>query len=61
MMAIIEVSEIISDTRYAKQVKVLGIPVYLSRELNVQTKEEKKPAIGFQQIGDVSLLETEEN
>lgn len=61
-MAIVEVSEIISDTRYAKQVKVLGIPVYLARELNVKTeKEERQVPIGFQQIGDTSLLETEEN
>ena len=37
-MAIVEVSEIISDTRYAKQVKVLGIPVYLARELNVRPR-----------------------
>lgn len=61
-MAIVEVSEIISDTRYAKQVKVLGIPVYLTRELNVKTEKEERPVpIGFQQIGDTSLLETEEN
>ena len=61
-MAIIEVSEIITDTRWAKEIKIFGIPIYRAREINVKTeeKEEKSIPIGFQQIGDTSLLETDD-
>ncbi len=58
-MALIQVSIIESDTRWAKEIRFLGIPVYLVRELDVRTNEkQKKRPIGFQTIGDISLLET---
>lgn len=58
-MALIQVSIIESDTRWAKEIRFFGIPVYLVRELDVRTNEkQKKRPIGFQTIGDVSLLET---
>ena len=60
MMALIQVSEIISDTRYAKEVRGFGIPVYITRELNVKTDKEEPRQIGFKQIGDCSLLQTDE-
>ena len=59
-MALIQVSEIISDTRYAKEVRVFGIPVYITRELNVKTDKDEPRKIGFNQIGDCSLLQTDE-
>jgi len=61
-MAIIQISEIVSDTRWAKEVRIFGIPVWHSKELDLRTIEKKsRPArIGFQSIGDTSLLGTEE-
>lgn len=64
-MAIIEVSEIITDTRWAKEIKIFGIPIYRAREINVKTeekdeKDEKSIPIGFQQIGSTSLLKTDD-
>lgn len=60
MKAIIQVSEILTDTRWAKEIRVFGIPVYLARELNVKAeKEDNKRPIGFHQIGDCSLLQTD--
>lgn len=57
-MAILQISIIQSDTRWAKEVRLFGIPVYLERELDVRTKKEDKPKkIGFQQIGDTTLLD----
>lgn len=61
-MAIIQISEIVSNTRWAKEIRFFGIPVFLARELNVRTENEQKPSqIGFKQIGDVSLLDTEDD
>ena len=57
-MAILQISIIQSDTRWAKEVRLFGIPVYLERELDVRTKkEDKSKKIGFQQIGDTTLLD----
>jgi len=57
-MAILQISIIQSDTRWAKEVRLFGIPVYLERELDVRTKkEDKSKKIGFQQIGDTALLD----
>lgn len=59
MKAILQISVITSDTRWAKEVRLFGIPVYLERELDVTTKKRNEPRhIGFQQIGDTSLLDT---
>lgn len=60
-MAILKISIIQSDTRWAKEIRLFGIPVYLERELDVRTKKDDKPGpIGFQQLGDVSLLEVKD-
>lgn len=57
-MAILKKTIIQSDTRWEKEIRLLGIPVYLERELDVRTKKDDKPRpLGFQQLGDVSLLE----
>ena len=60
MKALLQVTTIESDTRWAKEVRVLGIRVYLERELNVKSGEKSVKRIGFQTIGDTSLLDTEE-
>lgn len=60
MKALLQVTTIESDTRWAKEIRFLGIPVYLERELNVKSGEKSVKRIGFQTIGDVSLLDTEE-
>lgn len=60
MKALLQVTTIESDTRWAKEIRVLGIPVYLERELNVKSGEKSVKRIGFQTIGDTSLLDTEE-
>jgi len=54
-MALLQISEIFTDTRWAKEVRLLGIPVYRKRRLDLQT-DDKPRQIGFQQIGDTSLL-----
>lgn len=59
MKALLQVTTIESDTRWAKEIRVLGIPVYLERELNVKSGEKSVKRIGFQTIGDASLLDTE--
>lgn len=59
MKALLQVTTIESDTRWAKEIRVLGIPVYLERELNVKSGEKSVKRIGFQTIGDTSLLDTE--
>lgn len=60
-MAILTISTIQSDTRWAKEIRLFGVPIYIERELDVTTKKENKPTtIGFKQIGDVSLLEVED-
>lgn len=58
-MAILQISIIQSDTRWAKEVRLFGIPVYLERELDVRAKKGDTPPrrIGFQQIGDTALLD----
>lgn len=57
-MAILQISIIQSDTRWAKEVRLFGIPIYVERELDVRTKKSDKPQkIGFQQIGDTALLD----
>lgn len=58
-MALLQVSEIFTDTRWAKEVRLLGILVYRKRKLDLQT-DDKPRQIGFQQIGDTSLLEVED-
>lgn len=60
MKALLQITTIESDTRWAKEIRVLGIPVYLERELNVKSGEKSVKRIGFQTIGDTSLLDTEE-
>lgn len=61
MKSIIQISSISSDTRYAKEIRIFGIPVWLERELDVRTgHENKQKPIGFQTVGDTSLLNTEE-
>lgn len=60
MKALLQVTTIESDTRWAKEIRILGIPVYLERELNVKSGEKSVKRIGFQTIGDASLLDTEE-
>lgn len=60
MKALLQVTTIESDTRWAKEIRVLGIPVYLERELNVKSGEKSVKRIGFQTIGDTSLLDIEE-
>lgn len=57
-MALLQVSEIFTDTRWAKEVRLLGILVYRKRRLDLQT-DDKPRQIGFQQIGDTSLLEVD--
>ena len=58
-MAIIQVSIIDSDTRCAKEIRFLGIPVYLIRELDVKTRKvEPARRVCFQSIGDPELQET---
>ena len=57
-MALLQVSEIFTDTRWAKKVRLLGILVYRKRKLDLQT-DDKPRQIGFQQIGDTSLLEVD--
>ena len=57
-MALLQVSEIFTDTRWAKEVRLLGILVYRKRILDLQT-DDKPRQIGFQQIGDTSLLEVD--
>ena len=57
-MALLQVSEIFTDTRWAKEVRLLGILVYRKRKLDLQT-DDKPRQIGFQQIGDTSLLEVD--
>ncbi len=48
-MALIKISIIESDTRWAKEIRFLGIPVFLIRELNVKTQNDEQPRrIGFQ-------------
>ena len=47
-MALIKISIIASDTRWAKEIRFLGIPVFLIRELNVKTQnDEPARRIGF--------------
>ena len=47
-MALIKISIIESDTRWAKEIRFLGIPVFLIRELNVKTQnDEPARRIGF--------------
>ena len=60
MKALLQVTTIESDTRWAKEIRVLGIPVYLERELNVKSGEKSVKRIGFQTISDASRLDTEE-
>ena len=60
MKALLQITTIESDTRWAKEIRVLGIPVYLERELNVKSGKKSVKRIGFQTIGDTSLLDTEE-
>lgn len=60
MKALLQITTIEFDTRWAKEIRVLGIPVYLERELNVKSGEKSVKRIGFQTIGDTSLLDTEE-
>lgn len=60
MKALLQITTIESDTRWVKEIRVLGIPVYLERELNVKSGEKSVKRIGFQTIGDTSLLDTEE-
>lgn len=57
-MALLQISEIFTDTRWAKEVRLLGILVYRKRKLDLQT-DDKPRQIGFQQIGDTSLLEVD--
>lgn len=60
MKALLQVTTIESDTRWAKEIRVLGIPVYLERELNVKSGKKSVKRIGFQTISDASRLDTEE-
>lgn len=56
MGALLKVSEIVTDTRWAKEVRLFGVPIYIARKLDLRT--DKKPRqIGFQRIGNVDLLE----
>lgn len=62
-MAILQISTIQSDTRWAKEVRLFGIPIYVEREMDVRTRAEaptppKPERIGFKQIGNTDLLET---
>ncbi len=62
-MAILQISTIQSDTRWAKEVRLFGIPIYVEREMDVRTHVEaptppKPERIGFKQIGNTDLLET---
>lgn len=58
-MAIIKVSVIDTDTRWAKEIRIFGIPVYLYRVLNLKEKETPVPSrIGFHVIGNNSNIET---
>ena len=57
-MALLQISEIFTDTRYAKEIRLCGIPIYIARKLDLQT-DDKPRQIGFQQIGDTSLLEVD--
>lgn len=48
-MAIIQISIIESDTRWAKEIRFLGIPVYLIRVMDVKTREvEHVKRVGYQ-------------
>jgi len=61
MKAVVQVSEIATDHRWAREVRVFGIPVFLSRELDVRTPtEDGRKKIGFCTIGDGSLLDENE-
>lgn len=49
MNAILQVSVIVADTRRAKEIRFLGIPVFIRREMNVKTVDEPR-RIGPQAI-----------
>ena len=63
-MAILQISTIQSDTRWAKEVRLFGIPIYVEREMDVRTHIEAPPEperIGFKQIGNTDLLDVGNN
>lgn len=58
MKAVVQVSEIVSDHRWAREVRIFGIPVFLSKELDVRAPtKDNRERIGFRAIGDDSLLD----
>ncbi len=62
MKAILKITTIESDTRWAKEIRFLGIPIWHEMELDVRNKTEKKlPHIGFETIGSPAPVQTEEN
>lgn len=62
MKAVVQVSEIVSDYRWAREVRIFGMPVFLSREMNVQAStKDNRERIGFRTIGNDSLLNVEGN
>ena len=61
-MAVIKISVIDTDTRWAKEIRFLGIPVYLVRVLDLKTKKTpERRQIRFNAIGDTSLLEVDDD
>ena len=62
MKALLQVTTIESDTRWAKEIRLLGIPIWHEMELNVRSqKENKSRPIGFETIGSPAPVPLDEN
>lgn len=61
MKALIELYTVVGESRYAKSLRFLGIPLWITREVDVRPKVEKrKKPVGFQNISDTSGIEIDE-